>query len=120
MNLLCFKPYSIYVSCFLTRFPLQKFLSRTLLGKEIESQLFLVSNITSSIRKKYVKAYIGTTPAGELKYWLAFPVSIPPLVSAPIEYQGINKQIMRIYKEKEHVEVEFTIGHIPMDDGTGK
>lgn len=48
-------------------------------GKEIESQLLPISNITLSIRKKYVKAYVGTAPAGDLKYWLAFPVSVPPI-----------------------------------------
>ncbi|KAL5097368.1 hypothetical protein RYX36_001695 [Vicia faba] len=48
-------------------------------GKEIESQLLPLSNITSSIRKKHVKAYIGTTPTGELKYWLAFLVYVPPI-----------------------------------------
>ncbi|KAL2533932.1 Glycosyl hydrolase family 38 protein [Abeliophyllum distichum] len=29
-------------------------------------------------------------------------------------------QITRVYKEKEHVEVEFTVGPIPIDDGVGK
>ncbi|OWM67548.1 hypothetical protein CDL15_Pgr028411 [Punica granatum] len=29
-------------------------------------------------------------------------------------------QVTRIYKEKEHAEVEFTIGPIPIDDGIGK
>lgn len=48
-------------------------------GKEIESQLLPLSNATLNIRNKYVKAYIGKAPAGELKYWLAFPVSVPPL-----------------------------------------
>lgn len=203
-------------------------------GKEIESQLLPISNITLSIRKKYVKAYVGTAPAGDLKYWLAFPVSVPPigfgtyvvsspkhtghististefrseestnnsievgqgnlkllysadegkltqyvnnrnLVTTSVEqsysfysgyvgddkdsqasgayvfrpngsfpiksdqqasftvlrgpildevHQQINpwaSQIVRIYKEKEHAEVEFTIGPIPVDDGLGK
>ncbi|CAI8613491.1 unnamed protein product [Vicia faba] len=203
-------------------------------GKEVESQLLPLSNITSSIRKKYVKAYTGTAPAGELKYWLAFPVSVPPIgfstyvvsrpkqtghvstiskefrsdgstnnsievgkgnlkllysanqgklthyvnsrnqVTASVEqsysfysghagddkdsqasgayvfrpngsfpiksdqqasftvlrgpildevHQQLNpwvSQIMRIYKTKEHAEVEFTIGPIPVDDGIGK
>jgi alpha-mannosidase len=48
-------------------------------GKEIESQLLPLSNITMSVRKKYVKAYIGTAPAEELKYLLAFSVSVPPI-----------------------------------------
>ncbi|KAG6518775.1 hypothetical protein ZIOFF_022256 [Zingiber officinale] len=29
-------------------------------------------------------------------------------------------QVIRVYKEKEHAEIEFTIGPIPTDDGTGK
>jgi alpha-mannosidase len=48
-------------------------------GKEIESQLLPLSNITLSIRKKYVKAYLGAAPSGELKYLLAFSVSVPPI-----------------------------------------
>ncbi|KAK7290561.1 hypothetical protein RIF29_05069 [Crotalaria pallida] len=48
-------------------------------GKEIESQLLPLSNATLSIRKHYVKAYVGKSPGEELKYWLAFPVSVPPL-----------------------------------------
>ncbi|XP_019447417.1 PREDICTED: alpha-mannosidase At3g26720-like isoform X6 [Lupinus angustifolius] len=48
-------------------------------GKEIESQLLPLSNATMSIRKQYVKAYIGKSLGEELKYWLAFPVSVPPL-----------------------------------------
>ncbi|KAJ0639214.1 putative alpha-mannosidase [Helianthus annuus] len=33
---------------------------------------------------------------------------------------GSQKQITRVYKNKEHVEVEFTVGPIPIDDGVGK
>ncbi|XP_074562750.1 alpha-mannosidase-like, partial [Curcuma longa] len=29
-------------------------------------------------------------------------------------------QVIRVYKEKEHAEIEYTIGPIPTDDGTGK
>ncbi|KAH0969601.1 hypothetical protein GBA52_028527 [Prunus armeniaca] len=38
-------------------------------------------------------------------------------------HQHINSwiyQITRLHKEKEHVEVEFIVGPIPIDDGTGK
>ncbi|KAI3671466.1 hypothetical protein L1987_87204 [Smallanthus sonchifolius] len=38
-------------------------------------------------------------------------------------HQKINKwiyQITRVYKNKEHAEVEFTMGPIPIDDGVGK
>ncbi|CAL0332951.1 unnamed protein product [Lupinus luteus] len=182
-------------------------------GKEIESQLLPLSNATMSIRKHYVKAYIGKSLGEELKYWLAFPVSVPPLgfstyilsrpkrtghsstpsiyrsegsvnnsievgqgnlkliysadegklthyvnsrnlVTASVEqsysyysgndgtdkdpqasftvlrgpvldevHQQVNpwvSQITRIFKEKEHAEVEFAVGPIPIDDGIGK
>ncbi|KAC9878025.1 hypothetical protein E3N88_45154 [Mikania micrantha] len=38
-------------------------------------------------------------------------------------HQELNSwiyQVTRVYKEKEHAEVEFTIGPIPIDDGIGK
>lgn len=38
-------------------------------------------------------------------------------------HQTINSwiyQIARVYKDKEHVEVEFMVGPIPIDDGVGK
>ncbi|XP_030461860.1 alpha-mannosidase At3g26720-like [Syzygium oleosum] len=38
-------------------------------------------------------------------------------------HQQLNawiSQVTRVYKGKEHAEVEFTIGPIPIDDGTGK
>ncbi|KAJ9683167.1 hypothetical protein PVL29_018952 [Vitis rotundifolia] len=203
-------------------------------GKEIESQLLPVVNASSHTRNFYVKAYLGKSPSGTLKYWLAFSASVPPLgystyiissakqtgasstiskvqtsegnknstievgqgslkllysadegklthyinsrslVTAfaeqsysyysgndgtdkdpqasgayvfrpngtfPIKSEGqvpltvmqgpildevhqeLNPwiyQVMRIYKGKEHAEVEFTIGPIPVDDGVGK
>ncbi|KAL5860797.1 hypothetical protein ACOSQ4_002093 [Xanthoceras sorbifolium] len=203
-------------------------------GRIIDSQLLPLSNATLSIRNYYVKAYLGKSPSGTLKYWLAFSASVPPrgfstyivsiakqtgprstistlygsegstsstieigqgnlkllysadegklthfinsrnLVTASAEqsysyYSGNDgtdkdpqasgayvfrpnntfpiksenqvpftvvrgpvldevhqqispwiSQITRVYKGKEHVEVEFTIGPIPIDDGIGK
>uniref|UniRef100_A0A2N9E182 Alpha-mannosidase n=1 Tax=Fagus sylvatica TaxID=28930 RepID=A0A2N9E182_FAGSY len=48
-------------------------------GREIESQLLPLSNVTLSIRNYYVKAYMGKSPNGAIKYWLAFSASVPPL-----------------------------------------
>jgi len=49
-------------------------------GKKIESQLLPLSNATLTMRKHYVRAYTGKAPGSNLlKYWLAFPVSVPPL-----------------------------------------
>lgn len=64
------------------------------------------------------------------------PVDSPPTIasrSVPLKitrgplvdeiYQQFNSwisQVTRLYKDKDHAEVEFTIGPIPMDDGVGK
>ncbi|XP_068656340.1 alpha-mannosidase At3g26720-like [Aristolochia californica] len=48
-------------------------------GKEIESQLLPIANVSLGIRNFYVKAQLGVSPIGVPKYWLAFVASIPPL-----------------------------------------
>ncbi|KAK8653086.1 hypothetical protein V6N13_127101 [Hibiscus sabdariffa] len=64
------------------------------------------------------------------------PTGSPPTVvarSVPLKvtrgplvdevHQQFNEwiyQVTRLYKDKEHAEIEFTIGPIPMDDGVGK
>lgn len=48
-------------------------------GKEIESQLVPLADAYASLRNFHVKAYLGTEPEELPKYWLAFPVSVPPL-----------------------------------------
>lgn len=62
----------------------------------------------------------GTTP---LKFEGKVPLTVVqgPLVDEV--HQQLNPwiyQITRVYKEKEHAEVEFTIGPIPVEDGVGK
>lgn len=205
-------------------------------GREIESQLLPLADVSLGIRDFYATAYVGKSPSVTPRYWLAFTASVPPLgfstyvistakgaaatfvtqtsykstgsengtievgpgnlkliysanegkltqyvntkssVKASIEqsysyysaydgsqdlqyfqasgayvfrpngtfpiasegqipftvlrgpifdevHQTINSwihQITRVYKEKEHVEVEFTVGPIPIDDGIGK
>ncbi|KAK9926542.1 hypothetical protein M0R45_023767 [Rubus argutus] len=62
----------------------------------------------------------GTYPinsAGEV----SFTVLRGPLLDEV--HQRINSwiyQVTRVYKEKEHAEIEFTVGPIPIDDGIGK
>ncbi|KAK3042490.1 hypothetical protein RJ639_000214 [Escallonia herrerae] len=198
-------------------------------GKEIESQILPVANVSIAIRNYYARAYLGVSPRATPKYWLAFTASVPPLgfstyvvsksngtdaaatlvrqltymstnenetievgtgnlklfysgnegkltqfvnnrslVNASVEqsfsygsgdsqasgayifrpnvtypvnsegqtpltvfrgplfdevHQRFNSwiyQITRVYKEKEHAELEFTVGPIPIDDGIGK
>ncbi|WVZ58033.1 hypothetical protein U9M48_008345 [Paspalum notatum var. saurae] len=48
-------------------------------GSIIESQLVEVDNVTSNLRKFYVKAYIGISTDKPPKYWLTFQASVPPM-----------------------------------------
>ncbi|GMQ09535.1 hypothetical protein CsSME_00052871 [Camellia sinensis var. sinensis] len=81
----------------------------------------------------YYSAYDGSQASGA---YIFRPNGIFPLTSEgqiPLTvvrgplldevHQRINSwiyQITRVYKEKEHAEVEFTVGPIPIDDGVGK
>ncbi|KAI4375413.1 hypothetical protein MLD38_013285 [Melastoma candidum] len=47
--------------------------------KEVESQILPVSTISSRLKQLYVKAYLGISASESSMYWLAFPVSVPPL-----------------------------------------
>ncbi|GFS35795.1 glycosyl hydrolase family 38 protein [Actinidia rufa] len=202
------------------------------MGNTIGMQYLEFDNVISNLRNFYTKAYLGISPKQVPKYWILFPVSLPPLGwntyfiskaskkgkstssytsvvelslnetveigpgnlkiflssasgrlermfnsktgvnilvqqsylwyasssgdsdpqcsgayifrpngSTPFEasrsvplkivrgplvdevHQQFNSwiyQVIRLYKDKEHAEVEFTIGPIPTDDGTGK
>ncbi|GMQ09529.1 hypothetical protein CsSME_00052869 [Camellia sinensis var. sinensis] len=82
----------------------------------------------------YYSAYDGSPQASGAYIFLpngALPLTsegqIPlTVVRGPLldeVHQRINSwiyQITRVYKEKEHAEVEFTVGPIPIDDGVGK
>ncbi|KAK6912903.1 Glycoside hydrolase family 38, N-terminal domain [Dillenia turbinata] len=48
-------------------------------GREIESQLIPISDISLSARNYFVKSYLGRSPGSTPLYWLAFQVSVPPL-----------------------------------------
>ncbi|XP_060195923.1 alpha-mannosidase-like isoform X1 [Lycium barbarum] len=49
------------------------------MGNLVEAQFIELDNITSNLRKFYVKAYLGISPKQAPKYWLFFRVSVPPL-----------------------------------------
>ncbi|XP_057795221.1 probable alpha-mannosidase At5g66150 [Salvia miltiorrhiza] len=38
-----------------------------------------MDNVTSELRKFYLKAYLGISDIRAAKYWLVFPASVPPL-----------------------------------------
>lgn len=48
-------------------------------GNKVEVQYVDVDDVTTDLRKLYVKAYLGLRPKQAPKYWLLFQVSIPPL-----------------------------------------
>lgn len=48
-------------------------------GKEIQSQLIPLLNISLSLRKYHAMAYLGKSPRVSPRYWLAFSATVPPL-----------------------------------------
>jgi alpha-mannosidase len=48
-------------------------------GKEIESQLLPLLNVSVAIRNYHVTAYLGKPPSVRPSYWLAFSATVPPL-----------------------------------------
>ncbi|XP_039784791.1 probable alpha-mannosidase At5g66150 [Panicum virgatum] len=48
-------------------------------GTIVESQLVEVDNVTSNLRKFYLKAYLGITTDRPPKYWLVFQALVPPM-----------------------------------------
>ncbi|KAG0483110.1 hypothetical protein HPP92_011194 [Vanilla planifolia] len=47
-------------------------------GREIESQLLPIFDASLGLQSLYVKAYLGVSLDVAPKFWLAFPVSVPP------------------------------------------
>ncbi|GAB2227351.1 hypothetical protein Droror1_Dr00009169 [Drosera rotundifolia] len=48
-------------------------------GNIIEGQYVEIDNVTINLRNFYTKAYLGISPGESPKYWVFFPVSLPPL-----------------------------------------
>ncbi|KQJ88371.1 alpha-mannosidase At3g26720 [Brachypodium distachyon] len=69
--------------------------------KEIESQLLPIASASLNIRDKHVKAYLGTSPSAQPKFWLAFSASVPPL--------GFNTYIVSSGKRSASVSSTSTI-----------
>ncbi|WOL11467.1 putative alpha-mannosidase [Canna indica] len=69
-------------------------------GNEIESQLLPLADASVNLRSHHAKAYLGISLRSTPKYWLAFPVSIPPL--------GFNTYFVSSTKEKGSVSAVST------------
>ncbi|KAL5724488.1 alpha-mannosidase [Ranunculus cassubicifolius] len=70
-------------------------------GREIESQLLHMSNISIGIRNYHVNLYLGKSPSTTPKYWLAFSASVPPLgystyTVSVVKSGGIDSVISRV------------------------
>ena len=48
-------------------------------GKEVESQLLPLLNVSVTVRKYHDKAYLGKSPKTAPSYWLTFSATVPPL-----------------------------------------
>ncbi|GMP34286.1 hypothetical protein CsSME_00007218 [Camellia sinensis var. sinensis] len=48
-------------------------------GKEVESQLVPIANVSLGMRNYLVTAYVGKSPSANPTCWLAFTASVPPL-----------------------------------------
>ncbi|EEF51696.1 probable alpha-mannosidase At5g13980 [Ricinus communis] len=97
---------------------------RTSVKKSVEQSYSYYAGDDGSKDLQASGAYIfrpnGTYPINS-KGQVAFTVLRGPLLDEI--HHRINSwiyQITRVYKGKEHAEVEFTVGPIPIDDGIGK
>ncbi|KAA8530055.1 hypothetical protein F0562_004764 [Nyssa sinensis] len=84
-------------------------------GIEIESQLLPLSNASLSSRNYHVKAYLGRSPTGTLKYWLAFSASVPPLgfstyIVSSAKQTGASSTISTVYTSKESTDNIVEVG----------
>ncbi|KAK1422413.1 hypothetical protein QVD17_25512 [Tagetes erecta] len=97
--------------------------SRTSIKASLKQSHSFYAGFDGTTRLQASGAYIfrpnGTYPIGSQKQNIT-------VLTGPIYdevHQKINSwiyQITRVYKNKEHAEVEFTVGPIPIDDGVGK
>lgn len=96
--------------------------NRSLVEELVENSYSYYSghNSTDQASGAYIFRPSGTYPI-KSEGQKAFAVVKGPLLDEV--HQHLNSwiyQVTRVYKEKEHAEVEFTIGPIPVDDGVGK
>ncbi|XP_043698627.1 alpha-mannosidase isoform X1 [Telopea speciosissima] len=89
-----------------------------------QTYLWYASNIVDPVYQQASGAYIfrpNQSSAIPVSQSVPLKVMRGPLVDEV--HQQFNSwiyQVTRLYKDKEHAEVEFTIGPIPVEDGVGK
>ncbi|XP_066387201.1 alpha-mannosidase-like isoform X1 [Miscanthus floridulus] len=85
-------------------------------GNIVESQLVEVDNVTSNLRKFYVKAYLGITTDKAPKYWLTFQASAPPM---GWNSYFISKSTGAGYNSTEHVSAVVSPSNSTIEVGPG-
>ncbi|KAF3443132.1 hypothetical protein FNV43_RR17053 [Rhamnella rubrinervis] len=84
-------------------------------GKEIQSQLIPLLNISVSLRKFHTMAYLGKSPRVSPRYWLAFSATVPPLgfstyiVSSAKGAAAISKRQL-VYKSETSKNYKVSVG----------
>lgn len=75
-------------------------------GKEIESQLLPLSNISLKTLTYHISAYFGSSANSMARYWLAFSTSVPPLgfsTFSVTKAKTAGKEGFHLLKLKAHI-----------------
>ncbi|KAK4483252.1 hypothetical protein RD792_010436 [Penstemon davidsonii] len=84
-------------------------------GRQIESQLLPVSNVTLLSKTYHVKAYLGISASSLARYWLAFSASVPPLgfstYAVSIAKSSESRSVVStLYSPKQSTSETFEVG----------
>ncbi|KAL3829432.1 hypothetical protein ACJIZ3_018234 [Penstemon smallii] len=84
-------------------------------GRQIESQLLPVSNVTLLSKSYHVKAYLGISASSLARYWLAFSASVPPLgfstYAVSIAKSSESRSVVStLYSPKQSTSETFEVG----------
>ncbi|XP_021762464.1 probable alpha-mannosidase At5g13980 [Chenopodium quinoa] len=80
-------------------------------GREIESQIFPISDVQLGISNFHVAAYLGITVGDAPKYWLAFAASVPPLGFSTYTVTGVKGvKLTKSYVYTSQGDMKFDIG----------
>ncbi|XP_020581253.1 LOW QUALITY PROTEIN: alpha-mannosidase At3g26720-like [Phalaenopsis equestris] len=86
-------------------------------GREIESQLLPINEASVRIRSQYVKAYLGEFLDVAPKFWLAFPVSVPPFGFSTYIVSNARSQASAATMSSLHPSKESNDGYIEIGPG---
>lgn len=94
------------------------------IGNMVETQYVELDNVTKNLRNFYAKAYFGSPPKYEPKYWLIFQASVPPLgwntyfISKPAGKGKGKSGYIRVMDYAQNDTVEIGPGSLKMSFST--